>query len=205
MCNNFFEALEEWGIAVDSKLILPIILFLAVKFVFLLMGAVGICRLASDEGFKKPWLVFVLPIYPLVLGKLTAKYVKKDGTSSQNYGVWLFVMAVLNVIFSVAFFIAFAVSFTNITNFALQAIENNTAMTIEMFSSVIYAVIFYFVALTVYLVYFVMYTVALNRIFKLYNGKKAKLLTVLSVFFRFLSPFFVYLSALKNSYNAEDL
>ena len=103
-----------------------------------------------------------------------------------------------HTVFYVAFFIVFAVSFTTITQFALKVIETDASMTIEMFSSAIYVIILYFVALTVYLVYFVMYLVALWRIFKMYDSKNAVLYLVFSVLIPIFVPVLIFIVSLRN-------
>ncbi len=201
---DFLNALELWGLSINKNILLVLAVVLGVRLILWFFGAVGVYKISKKEKLNNPWLSFVLPIYPLSLGRITEKFVKKDGTKPVKYGVWLLVMSVLSVAFYVTFFIVFAISFTTITQFALKVIETDASMTLEMFSSAIYTIILYFVALTVYLVYFVMYIVALWRIFKLYDSKNAVFFTTLSVLLKFVSPILIYIVSFKLTEGAED-
>ena len=95
------------------------------------------------------------------------------------------------------------VSATKIYDFAYQAILDDTAMTIEMFSSIIPVVICFCICLAISIAHFVLFFVAFYRICNIFDEKKATVFTAVSVFLPFLAPIFLLIIS-KNKPKAEE-
>ncbi len=195
MYNLFLDALKEWDISINSSILLFIGVFLAVRLVIWVFGAVGVHKIAEKEN-KKLNYCFVPFLYPLAIGKLAEE--KKDDKKPTKFGGLLLTLFILKVIFGSAFLFVSGYSFITITNFALKAIETDSAMTIGMFSSAIYVIILFFIALAVYICYYAVYCTALCKIYKRLDKRNAGLYTFFSVILRFASPLFILLVSKKN-------
>ncbi len=158
---------------------------------FILQG-IGLYDMSKEAGLKYAWLSFIPCIWPFSLGRIAQRYVKRDGKPSAKFSVWLIVLNVLQILTVIAFLAAIVFAVFAIVANAQNSAELDTAMTIEMFKSLIPAIILYFVLFAAALAYNITYYVALWRIFATYDNSNATLFIVLSIFFNFLAPIFIF-------------
>lgn len=204
MFNSFLEALKEWDLTINRNFLVLLGIIILIRIIFWLFGAIGAYKLAKAEEIKNADLAFVFPCYPFVLGRLAEKYEREDGKKITKLKGWLTGFYILSFVLCIAFVISFILSFTEITNFAVESINNDSSMTIEMFKSAIYVIALFFITLASVLIYYVIYIIVLSRIFKLYDNKNSTAFTVISALIRSISPFFVFLTALKNGKEKDE-
>lgn len=191
------EFLEE---ILDSGVITAFAVFGSVSSVvslalFVLMG-IGLYSMAKKMELNSPWISFIPVVNTFALGRIAQRYVKRDGTASAKFGVILLVLYIIEIILIAVFAVFTVIAVVAIIANASDAVLNDTTMTLSMFSSFVPVVISYFVLLAVAIVYEVLYFVALWRIYSIFNNRNSTLFTVLSVFFSFLAPIFLF--AIRN-------
>ncbi len=169
----------------------------AIGLILYIVQAIAIYKMAKNIGINNSWLAFIPIANIFVFGKIASKYIKRDGTSSANFGVVLLVLEILSFIAAAALVVFLVIALISVLGFAQDAITNDTTMTLEMFSSVIPVIILYVVTLLISLAYRIIYYVALWRVFSIFSSGTATLFTVLSILFNFLPAIFLF--AIRNS------
>ncbi len=164
-----------------------------VSLVMYLLRAIGIYQMAKNSGISTPWVSFIPVANSFLFGKLAEKYRKKDGSPSAKFSILLLVFNILTLISGIMLLVFSLLSTVAILRFANTAVQSGTEMTIDMFSSLIPVIIFYVILMGVALSYMILHYVALWRIFSSFDYKNATLYTVLSVFFSFLDPIFLFI------------
>ena len=150
-------------------------------------------KMSKSIGFKYAWLGFVPVISVYSLGRIAATYVKKDGSKSAKFGPILLVLNILQYILVAVFLVFTIISVIEIVGNAEDAISQNIAMELDMFVSVVPVIISFFVLFAVEIAFLICFHIALWRVYVLFDEKNATIFTVLSVFFNFLTPIFLFL------------
>lgn len=191
---NFLE-LEEIGALAGIAIFYLVILGIAgiAGLVFYILQAIGIYKMGKSLNVSAPWLSFIPVANSFALGRIASKYVKKDGKNSVNFGVWLLVLEILMYILLVAFIACTVIGVISIIGFAEDAAISDSAMSLEMFKGFIPVIILYVILLAVEITYLVLFYVSLWRIFSIFSAQNATLFTVLSIFFTFLYPIFLFI------------
>lgn len=156
-----------------------------------LLQAFGLFEMSKTLSLKHPWLSFIPFASTFALGRIAENYEKQNGKKSAKLGVILLVLKILLVALLLGFLIALviAVVFLMIELGKVQ----NIAPSAEILSPFIASAILYILALGVGIAYNVLYFVSLWRIFSIFQNANATLFTVLSIFFSFLSPIFIFI------------
>lgn len=163
-----------------------------VGLVLYILNGIALFTICKNKQIEKGWLSFVPIANVYVLGKLADLYIPKSG-QQYKYAKPLTVLYIVEIFLSAVFAILAANSVISILENILNAIEKDTALTNDMFISVIpLAVVFVFL-FAVAVIYKVFYSIALWRVYALICRKNAVLFLILSVLFSFLAPVFLFL------------
>ena len=157
-----------------------------------ILNGLGIYNMSKKMELKSPWISFIPVANIFALGRIAQRYVKRDGTPSAKFGITLVILYVSQFLVSVAFIIFSVIATISVISNAELAIEQEVMMEMSMFSSLIPVIILYFVLAGVALTYKIIYYVSLWRVFSIFSNENATLFTVLSVFFSFLAPIFLF-------------
>lgn len=187
--------LTVYGIALAFSGIVGLILYI--------LRAFGIYEMSKSLGVKGSVLAFIPVLNVLTFGNTAEKYIKKNGTKSAKFGVWLLILYILVRILLTVFIVLSVFAVSQIIMNVENAVSADSAITFEMFSSLIPAIAVYFVTLALAIVYEVVYYVALWRIFAIFSKDNATTFTVLSVLFGFLAPIFLFIHRKNAPQNAE--
>ncbi len=165
---------------------------------FVLKGF-GLYEMSKTLELKNPWISFVPVVSVFSLGRVGQNYVKQDGTRSAKFSIALIVLYILQFVFAIGFLIALIFAVVEIVSNAQNVLDTNSAMTLQMFYSLIPAIILYFVTLAFAIAYSIVYYIALWRVFAIFEHENATMFTVLSIFFKFLPPIFLFLIRKKRA------
>ena len=162
-----------------------------------LLQAFGLYGLAKGSGIEKPWRGFIPFANTFLFGKIAERYVKKDGKKSAKFGGLLLAFEILTAVFAVVCLL-FAINVFSVL-FAYLAYDNgDTAISRAMVSMIFSSL----VLMGVSIAYVVIYYVALWRIFTAFDYNNATVYFVLSIFFSFLGPIFIFV--LRNKQHVFD-
>lgn len=190
----FAQMFEEAGIngedlAIFAGIMVVYFAFLGVIFlVMYLLNAFGLYGMAKGSGISDPWRGFIPFANTFLFGKIAERYVKKDGKKSAKFGGLLLAFEILTLVFAAAVVVfsigMLAVLFGCINN----AGEIETAIGYTLIPMFFSALALMGVSIT----YIVLYYVALWRIFTAFDYNNATLYFVLTIFFSFLGPIFLF-------------
>lgn len=160
-----------------------------------IFNGIGLMKMSNSLGLKHGWISFIPVANIYALGRVAQNYVKKDGRKSAKLGAALLTLYIIMFVISIIFFVFLGIALVTVFQLASSAVLDNSTMNIEMFSSFIPVIVFYFVFMAVAIAYIVVYYVALYKIFDMFSNHGA-LFTVLSIFFTSLAPIFIF--AIRN-------
>ena len=173
-----------------------------IKFVLFVLGGFGIYFMSKNFDIKNPWLCFVPFVQSFSLGRIARNYKKKDGTKSADLSIWLVIFNVVQYVISLFFMFLLAYSVFDIIANVENAVNTDAKVTIGMFTSFVWVIVSFFLLLCVSVIYKIFYYIALWRVFCIFSKPNATVYTVLSIFFGFLSPIFLFV--LRNNNPAFD-
>ena len=162
-----------------------------------LLEAFALFNMAKSAGYSRPWRGFIPFANTFLFGKIAEKYRKKDGKPSAKFGGLLLACEIVMLVLSIAV-LGFCVKFIiDIIGFANIAVETDSEMTAEMFASIIPVILLTLAEVIASIAYIVLFYVALWRIYSAYDYNNATLFLVLSIFFTFLAPIFLFVMRKK--------
>lgn len=192
------QIFEESGIdpsAISIFAGIMIVYFVVLGIVALalyLLEAFALFNMAKSAGYSRPWRGFIPFASTFLFGKIAEKYHKKDGKPSAKFGGLLLACEIVMFVLGIAV-LGFCVKFIiDIFGFANIAVETDSEMTAEMFASIIPVILLTLAEVIVSIAYIVLFYVALWRIYSAYDYNNATLFLVLSIFFTFLAPIFLF-------------
>lgn len=199
---NFAEDIDFGGL---SAALNAIFIFLSFYFLFVFiaiaagvvlyyLNAVGIYKMSVSAGIKNPWYSFIPFFDAIALGRLAEKYQKKNGARSAKFSIILLVLKIAYELTAVVmiFLMMFSVGNTVIIIAARGAMTNDTSAVISGLAALLPYIVSVLVFCAVAIAYKVFCYIALWRVFGIFDSKNATAYTVLSVFFSFLAPIFVF-------------
>ena len=192
---RFFEeeGIDAEVISAFSALMIGYFVILGVVMLAIyLLEAFALFNMAKSAGFSKPWRSFIPFANTFLFGKTAEKYRRKDGKNSEKFGGLLLAFQILTAITLVVFAVFAVNCIVEILGYAYNAIENDTEMTLNMFTSLIPVVLSTLVIMIFSITYAVLYYIALWRIFTIFDNPNATLFLVLSIFFSVLAPIFLF-------------
>lgn len=187
------QILEESGITEGDLMVFAGIMLVYFAFfgiialVMYLLEAFGLYGMAKGSGISAPWRGFIPFANTFLFGKIAERYVKKDGKKSAKFGGLLLAFEILVLVLAFAT-MAFAISMI----FVLATAENETELANSIIVPMFAMLISCFVLMGVSIAYVVIYYVALWRIFTAFDYNNATVYFVLSIFFSFLGPIFLF-------------
>lgn len=202
---SWYEAVEViYDFCFDLAFLISIgfILIMVAVILFVIKG-IALYKISKNLNINNRELCFVPLCSPIIFGKVAENFYKTKGLKSAKFSIILPILKILQVFTRVLFLIFTISSASKIYDFAYQAIIEDTAMTIEMFSSVIWVVIFFCVCLAISIAHMIIYFVAFYRICNIFDEKKATIFTIVSVFLPFLAPIFLLVLS-KNEPKSEE-
>lgn len=174
-------------------LIICLIVFAYTAVVYIL-SSIAIYKLSDSRGYKNAWLAWVPVARNYVLGSIADSIDGYNGKRSHFRHLMLWgglLPFVLNIVFSV-----FGFSFGMMSEFATEeALGGAVAMGLP------FMVIFYILMITVPFAVMIISYIVYYKIFKDYAPNSATAYLVLSIFFNFLPPFFLF--AIRNKPSAS--
>lgn len=198
LMTNFSSMLAE-NSELQEALSLFAVTFLVSGILGLLLyifNGIGLMKMSNSLGLKNGWISFIPVANIYALGRVAQNYVKKDGRKSAKLGAALLTLYIIMFVVSIVFFVFLGIALVSVFQYASSAVLDNSTMNIEMFSSFIPVIVFYFVFMAVAIAYIVVYYVALYKIFDMFSNHGV-LFVVLSIFFTSLAPIFIF--AIRNS------
>lgn len=187
---QIFEELGANGddLAVFAGLMVVYFAFFGiVSIVMYLLYAFGLYGMAKGAGIEMPWRGFIPFANTFLFGKIAERYVKKDGKRSAKFGGLLLAFEILTLVLA---FVTTAFVIGMI--FVLATAESETELTNSIIVPMFAMLISCFVLMGVSIAYIVLYYVALWRIFTAYDYNNATVYFVLTIFFSFLGPIFLF-------------
>ena len=198
---NFAENIDFGGL---SAALNAILIFLSFYFLFVFaaiaagvalyyLNAVGIYKMSVSAGIKNPWYSFIPFFDAIALGRLAEKYQKKNGAKSAKFSIILLVLKIAYELTAVVmvFLMMFSVGNT-IVIAARGVVTNDASAAISGLAALLPYIVSVLVFCAVTIAYKVFCYIALWRVFGIFDSKNATAYTVLSVFFSFLAPIFVF-------------
>ncbi len=158
---------------------------------FILQG-IGLFNISKKLNLSCPWISFIPVVSFFSLGKIAERYIKNDGRKSAKFSILLLCFAILSYLLLFAFFAVLIIGIIGFLRLVNTNIADDTMLTSEIFSVLIPSVVIYLLAFAVSVTYSVLYYIALWRIFAMLNYANATLYLVLSIFFGFLAPIFIF-------------
>lgn len=170
---------------------------LCVALVMYLLEAISLYKMAKNMELKNPWISFIPIVSSYAFGRIGQRYVKNDGTPSAKLGKILLILEIILAVLLIAFIAVFCFAIYSVVLYADNTLVGDEAMTMQMLQSVIPAVVLYLAVLGVAIATAIIRYVTMWRVFAIYNYHNATLYLVLSIFFSFLYPIFLF--TLRNS------
>lgn len=183
------------------SVIYGIVFFIALAF--FIFNGFGIFKISKNAEIKAPWLAFVPILSVFAMGRIAEKYVKRDGKGSAKMGALLLCFSILTAVLLVALIVFLVIAIIQIASVADNAVNEELALGIADFKAFIPVIIFYVLAIASSVTYSVLYYISLWRIFAMLDNSNATLFLVLSIFFSFVMPFFIFFmrnNKLKTTY-----
>ena len=181
------EALSLFAVTLLVSGIIGLLLYI--------FNGIGLMKMSNSLGLKHGWISFIPVANIYALGRVAQNYVKKDGRKSAKLGAALLTLYIIMFVISIIFFVFLGIALVTVFQLASGAVMDNSTMNLEMFSSFIPVIVFYFLFLAVAIAYIVVYYVALYKIFDMFSNYGV-LFVVLSIFFTSLAPIFIF--AIRN-------
>lgn len=166
-----------------------------IGIVMYLLQAVGLYNMGKTLQLSKPWLSFIPVANVYALGKIAENYIKADGRKSARFSIILLILYIALYVILFAFFIfafiLFAVELAS--DPAVNAyLEGEHFAATAAFTVVLPLVIGYVAMLGLSIALMVVLYVAYWRVFAIFDRQNATMYLVLSIFFTFLTPIFLF-------------
>ncbi len=166
-----------------------------IGIVMYLLQAFGLYNMGKSLGLQNPWLSFIPVANLYAFGKIAEQYIKADGRKSAKFSkilltlyIILFVILIAFLVFMVAIIMMDAMSDPNVNAY----FESEEFAATAVFTFVIPLLLGYFALLGVAIALSIVEYIAMWRIFAIFDNDNATLYLVLSIFFSFLSPIFIF-------------
>lgn len=202
---NFFgQLLESIDFGRLSAVLNTVFLFISLYVIFIFvivaailvlyyLNAVGIYKMSVSAEIKNPWFAFIPFFDAFALGRLAEKYQKRNGTRPAKFSI---ILVVLNIVYELTALVMIFLMMFGLGNFFVIALKGAVTNDASTAISGLAVLVPYFVSVLIFcavgIAYNVFYFIALWRVFGIFDSKNATAYTVLSIFFSFLAPIFVF-------------
>lgn len=157
------------------------------------LNGIGIMKMSNSLNISNGWLGFIPFASVFAFGRIGERYIKRDGTKSAKFSIILLVFYILMSVMAVLLTIFLTSFLLTLIVFAEEAISNDTAMTMDMFKGAIPVIICTVVILAIEIAYIIFFLICLWRVFSIFEPQNATFYLVLSIFFTFLVPVFLFI------------
>lgn len=164
-----------------------------ISLLFLILRGFGLYNMCKKLNIRNAWLSYIPITADYIMGKIAAGYIKKDGRKSADFSVPFLILSILKAICLGVLMVVGAGMIFSIASSALNAVQNDTEMTADMFSSIIPFLSVYLITFAVAVAQMIIYYIVLWRIFAIYDYNNATIFLILSIFFGFLAPIFIFI------------
>ena len=172
-----------------------IVLF-GVALAMYLFQSIGVYKMSKNMGLSNPWIAFVPFANHYALGRIAEKYIKNDGRPSAKFSKILLTLSIIMVV-ATLLFVAFVLVLVFLEAASIPEVDavmySEEMAVMSAFTIILPLILGYFIFLGVAIAFNVVYYVALWRVFAIYDNKNATLYLVLSIFFTFLFPIFLFI------------
>ena len=175
-----FATFQEW-LDLMQKMYYIVIIVFAVAIVLWILKNIGYMRMANKVSFPDPWLAWI-PIINIYL------FVRLAGEKNRKLGIAYLFTSFFGMLAAVIFFCAYNAN--NLTWTLAGSINGPTLF--AMYSSMIIGCTLFF---CVIIALAVMRFILLFSIFKRFKPEASVAFLVLSIFFKFLEPIFIFASS----------
>ena len=151
--------------------------------------------MSSSLGLKNPWYGFIPFLNSFAIGRIAEKYQKKNGAKSAKFSVILLTLEIVMAVLSVITLFSAVSTVIGVASFAagyLADVTSSAGIGAYNIMSILWLVFAAFLLVGVATAYLVVYYIAFWRTCAVFDYKNASLYTVLSVFFSFLAPIFLF-------------
>ncbi len=183
-----------------SVLMFAFLIGVAVSLVLWALESIGICVMSEKEGLKNPWYSFIPFFSAFALGRLGAGFKKKNGSVTKNRGKLLLT---LNIVLAASLVLIMLVVFAGLIPIAVSD-ALGYRLTGPVIALLGVCLILYFAVFALAVVYLVFTYISVYNIFLKFNNQMAVCFTVLSIFFPFLMPIFLFISRNKAPVHSFD-
>ena len=166
-----------------------------VSAIIYFLNAIGIYEMSSSLGLKNPWYGFIPFLNSFAIGRIAEKYQKKNGAKSAKFSVILLTLEIVMAVLSVITLFSAVSTVIGVASFAagyLADVTSSAGIGAYNIMSILWLVFAAFLLVGVATAYLVVYYIAFWRTCAVFDYKNASLYTVLSVFFSFLAPIFLF-------------
>lgn len=183
-----------------SVLLFAFLIGIAVSLVLWALESIGVCVMSEKEGLKNPWYSFIPFFSAFALGRLGAGFKKKNGSVTKDRGKLLLT---LNIVLAASLIVILLVVFAVLVPLAVSDFLE-CRLTAPLIGLAGFCMILYFAVFALAAVYTVFAYISVYNIFLKFNNQMAICFTVLSIFFPFLLPIFLFVSRNKMPVHSQD-
>lgn len=167
-----------------------------IGIVLYLLQAIGLYKMGEKLQVSNAWLSFIPVANIYALGKIAEKHIKADGRKSAKFSKILLILYIALIVILIAFIVfAFAFFMVELTsNPTLNAyIEGEQFAATAVYTVILPIIIGYLGIISLSVALAVVQYVALWRVFAIFDRGNATMYLVLSIFFSFLLPIFLFI------------
>ncbi len=167
-----------------------------VSIIAYLLTSFGIYNMGKKLGVANPWLSFIPFANIYAFGKIAEHYIKKDGRPSAKFSKILLTFNIIILVLTVVLVTALLVGviLEAMSNPDMNAYFESEEFAVTGLYTFILPVVLGTLAICgLAIAYMVVTYVALWRIFSIFDPETATLYLVLSIFFGFLQPIFIFI------------
>ena len=161
-----------------------------------LLTAFGIYNMGKTLGVKNPWLSFIPFANVYAFGNIAEHYIKRDGRPSAKFSKILLTLNIIILVLTLVLVTALLVGFVfeAISNPDINAyFESEEFASAASYTLVLPIVLGMFAICGLAIAYMVVTYVALWRIYFIFDSETATVYLILSIFFNFLQPIFLFI------------
>ena len=166
-----------------------------VSAIIYFLNAIGLYEMSYSLGLKNPWYGFIPFLNSFAIGRIAEKYQKKNGAKTAKFSVILLTLEIVMAVLSVIILFSAVSTVIGAASFAagyLADVTSSAGIGAYNIMSILWLVFAAFLLVGVATAYLVVYYIAFWRTCAVFDYKNASLYTVLSVFFSFLAPIFLF-------------
>lgn len=187
--------METLGIGI-AFIAIYFLVFFGISITMYLLQSIAIYKMGKNLGLSSPWIAFIPIAGNYAFGRIAEKYIKNDGKPSAKFSKILLTLSIITLVLAVAFvvFVLILIFLEAASIPEVDAVMYGDEMSaVSAFTIILPIILGYLGLVGITIAFNVVNYVALWRIFALYDSSNATTYLVLSVFFSFLCPIFLFI------------